>query len=246
MCLCRCVEALANALYQQYKSEVLTNRTASIHNSIKRNSLALFRSPRPKPKSKSSQKLATYRSNTSLFGRLYIANQHRDGDPATFFSHENQATPPSLSDFGKIRIGRKSLLLSCLETTNNQPLHPNQFDCRILDGAAVVHFLKSDTASTFADYSDKIFVPFVFQQLQDATRIDIVWDVYFSKSIKGGARDKRGSGIRIKVSAQANFPKKWEDFLRDARNKEELFSFITKSLSHAAVLEGKAIFVTSG
>ena len=41
----RCVEALANALYQQYKSEVLTNRTASIHNSIKRNSLALFRSP---------------------------------------------------------------------------------------------------------------------------------------------------------------------------------------------------------
>ena len=139
---------------------------------------------RPKPKSKSSQKLATYRSNTSLFGRLYIANQHRNGDPATFFPHENQAIPPSLSDFGKIRIGRKSLLLSCLETTNNQPLHPNLFDCRILDGAAVVHFLKSDTASTFADYSDKIFVPFVFQQLQDATRIDIVWDVYFSKVVQ--------------------------------------------------------------
>ena len=110
----------------------------------------------------------------------------------------------------------------------------------------MVHFLKSDTASTFADYSDKIFVPFVFQQLQDATRIDIVWDVYFSKSIKGGARDKRGSGIRIKVSAQAKIPKKWEDFLHDARNKEELFSFITESLSHAAVPEGKAIFVTSG
>ena len=111
-----------------------------------------------------------------------------------FFPMKTKQLLP-LSDFGKIRIGRKSLLLSCLETTNNQPLHPNQFDCRILDGAAVVHFLKSDTASTFADYSDKIFVPFVFQQLQDTTSIDIVWDVYFSKSIKGGASDKRGSGI---------------------------------------------------
>ena len=113
--------------------------------------------------------------------------------PSNIFSHENQATPPSLSDFGKIRIGRKSLLLSCLETTTN---HPNQFDCKILDGAAVVHFLKTDTASTFADYSDKIFIPFIIQQLLEATRINIVWDCYLSRSIEGGTRgDKRGSGI---------------------------------------------------
>ena len=45
------VEALASGLYQQYKSKVLTNRKASIHNSIKMNFLALFRLPRPKPKS---------------------------------------------------------------------------------------------------------------------------------------------------------------------------------------------------
>ncbi len=30
------VEGLANTLYQQYKTEVLTNRTTSIHNSIKK------------------------------------------------------------------------------------------------------------------------------------------------------------------------------------------------------------------
>lgn len=58
------VKCLGKTQYQKYKSEVLTNRTASIHDAIKRNSLALFRSPRPKPKSESSQQLATYRSNT--------------------------------------------------------------------------------------------------------------------------------------------------------------------------------------
>ena len=56
----RCVEALGKAQYQWYKSEVLTNRFPSIHDTIKRNSLPLFRSPRPKLKSKSSQQLATY------------------------------------------------------------------------------------------------------------------------------------------------------------------------------------------
>ena len=77
----RCVEALAKAPYQQYKIEVLTNRSTSIHDTIKRNSLPLFRSRRLKSKSKSSQQLATYRSKITLFGRLYIANQHRSGDP---------------------------------------------------------------------------------------------------------------------------------------------------------------------
>ncbi len=70
--------------------------------------------------------------------------------------------------------------------------------------------------------------------------------VIFQKSIKGGARDNRGSGIRIKVSAQAKIPKKWEEFLRDAKNKEELFSFLTNTLSHVAMPEGKSIFVTAG
>ena len=104
----RSVETLGKAQYQQYKKEVITERTKSIHDSIKKNSLALLR----KAKSKSAQKIVVERNNTSLFGRLYIANQQREGDPGKFFSHENQTTPPSLSDFGKIRLGQKSLLLS--------------------------------------------------------------------------------------------------------------------------------------
>ncbi len=86
------VKDLGREQYLKYKNEVLINRTGSIHDTIKRNSLALFRSPEPKLKSKTSQQLAAYRSNTSLFGRLYIANQQRNADPTEFFSHENQPT----------------------------------------------------------------------------------------------------------------------------------------------------------
>ena len=71
-----------------------------------------------------------------------------------------------------------------------------------------------------------MFLPFIMQQLQNATRVDFVWDRYLAKSIKYIAIDKRGSDIRIKVSVQAKIPKKCNIFLID-RNKEDFFSFLT-------------------
>ncbi len=74
---------------------------------------------------------------------------------------------------------------------------------------------------------DQVFVPFLLQQLEDACRVDVVWNWYLANSIKGLIREHRGSGVRTKVSSQTKISKKWEDFLRDSRNKTELFSFLT-------------------
>ena len=123
-------------------------------------------------KSKASQQLVVQRNNTSLFGRLYITNQQHEGDPAVFFSHENQSSPLSLSDFGKIKLGQKSVLLSCLDFSN-QPPHP-EFNSKVFDGTAVVHFLPTSTANTFAEYANRIFIPFLLQQLQDAQQVNCV------------------------------------------------------------------------
>ena len=101
---------------------------------------------------------------------------------------------------------------------SKQPPHP-EFDSKVFDGAAVVHFLPTNTANTFAEYANRIFIPFLLQQLQDAERIDCVWDRYLVSSIKDSTREHRGSGTRTKVSAQTKLPKKWGDFLRDSRNK---------------------------
>ena len=56
-------------------------------------------------------------------------------------------------------------------------------------------------------------------------RLDLVWDTYLPESLKESTREKRGKGVRRKVSGQTKLPGKWMDFLRDSKNKEELFAF---------------------
>ena len=66
---------------------------------------------------------------------------------------------------------------------------------------------------------------------QNCDRIDIVWDLYCTSSLKESTRQKRGKGRRRKVSGQAKLPTNFQDFLRDTKNKEELFSFLTSKVS---------------
>ena len=61
---------------------------------------------------------------------------------------------------------------------------------------------------------------------EDADIIDIVWDHYKLSSLKESTRQKRGKGIRRKVSRQAQLPANFQDFLHNAKNKEEFFSFL--------------------
>jgi hypothetical protein len=56
-----------------------------------------------------------------------------------FFSHENQPCPPSLSDRGKLRLGKKSDIIHCLEDeVNTEDTNPLS-DVVVLDGAAIVN-----------------------------------------------------------------------------------------------------------
>ena len=52
--------------------------------------------------------VAALKNDCALFSRLYVSCQTRDGDLDTFFTHENQAAPPSLSVGGKLRLGTKA------------------------------------------------------------------------------------------------------------------------------------------
>ena len=78
-------ETLGKDQYKKFKEEVLKKRERSIHGPIKRNSPTLFRTPKQKKDSAKVKQLAELKNDVSLFGRLYIANQLRDGDPEVFF-----------------------------------------------------------------------------------------------------------------------------------------------------------------
>ena len=151
----RSMESLGQEQYKNFVKTVIEDRTVSIHDTIKKNSLPLFKRQNPKPKSKSKQQVSALRSDCNLFSRLYIATQHRCGDLDEFFMHENQPYPPSLSEFGKLRFGKKSDLLTCVKPANTEQLNPPPiYDCKIFDGAAVVHVLPSTTVVTSRGSSD--------------------------------------------------------------------------------------------
>ena len=167
---------------------------------IRKNKISLLDKKTGSHQLKSSKEVKHLQNDCSLFSRLYVSCQIRSGNLEEFFKHENQAYPPSLSQSGLINYGVKSDLITCLEeiegsTCSERP----QVDMVILDGAAIVHLLKPGAAKTFQDYSTEVFLPYVKVQLQDATRLDIVWDQYDTASLKLQTRRKCGTGPRRQV-----------------------------------------------
>lgn len=118
-------------------------------------------------------------------------------------------------------------------------------DAIIMDGAVLVQMLKPVMVQTFQEYSDRVFMPHVLRHLASVKRIDVVWDVYLEDSLKSSARERRGSGTRIRVEPKAKIPKNWQGFLRVDENKTALFGFLARELGALSV-EGKQIYTTYG
>ena len=177
--------------------------------------------------------------------RLYIACKTRGGDLDQFFSDEIQAVPPALSCGGKQQIGTKADLLHCFEScVASKPQSTPEVNAIILDGADVVHMLHPGTAKTFQENADFVFGPYISSQIDKTSRVDVVWNVCLPDSLKRTTRQKRGKGVRRRVSPSATIPKSWKDFLRVDDNKTELFKFLAQHVTGLAV-NGKVVYATS-
>ena len=77
---------------------------------ILKNKLVLLTHPPRKPPSKQKMQVTVLKNDCNIFSCLYISCQTRSGDLETFFMHEDQTTPPSLSsDQGSDNNVRKQL-----------------------------------------------------------------------------------------------------------------------------------------
>jgi hypothetical protein len=110
----------------------------------------------------------------------------------------------------------------------------------ILDGSALINALLPRISKTFEEYAVLEVVPKVQTYSCTSTRTDIVFDVYWSSSLKAETRSKRGIGARRRVTDKVKIPQNWRSFLRDNSNKTELFNFladkIVKMCSNNAVI----------
>lgn len=243
----RKVETVGKEQYTKFVEERLCQSAKPITDVISKNKFAMFSRPSVKSPSRQSMQVAELKNDCNLFSRLYISCQTRDGDLNQFFTHENQAAPPSISSGGKLRLGTKADLLRCIESKESQSESIPVVNAKFLDGAAIVQMLNPGTAKTFQDYADTVFTPYVSSQLETAERVDVVWDVYIPDSLKNTTRQKRGNGVRRRVAPTTVIPKNWKDFLRVDENKTELFEFLSKHIiSRQHIVEGKTIYATVG
>ena len=113
------------------------------------------------------------------------------------------------------------LYISC-QTRDGEldTLQAPTIDAILSDGALLTVVQMLGTKS-FQYYADKHFTIFILSQLQKANRIDVVWDVYISDSLKAVTRGKIGKGVRKRIASSTNL--QWKDFLHANDNKTELF-----------------------
>ena len=77
------------------------------------------------------------------------------------FSHENCDCPPSLTSQGQMHRGTKSEIIKCLESEVPAVYTSPNVDVTILDGAFIVQSLRPGTISTFEEYADHLFIPYI-------------------------------------------------------------------------------------
>ena len=240
-------EELGMKQYKEYKKSVILESSKAIDETIKKNNFPLFKRRSIKKESKQAKQISSLQNNVSLFAQLCVAMQNCGCDLRDFFAHEVHPFPPSISEYGILRLpSAKSDLLKCLPMHADEASPPNLFDCKILEGAVIVHSLQPTGAITFEDYANDIFIPHILYHLQLSKRVDIVWDSFISGSLKECTREKRGSGVRRKVSSHVKIPSNWMAFLRDSTNKSELFQFLSYKISVFDFPPNKIVCITSG
>jgi hypothetical protein len=227
-------------------------RKQSVTAPIKKNGLLLFSTSAKYQLSLSKSKVVTsLKAECDLLGKIIRAKETREVDMNEVFAHENSASPPSLSRLGAMHHGQKSDLIECLirevgdAAPNNTTTSTAQVkaDCLILDGAALVNIVQPGPSTTFGEYAQR-FLDYVSKISESFKRVDVVWDSYFPDSLKWATRHERGRGVRRKVLAGTPVPKQWQLFLRDEKNKEELFMLLAATLMNTRS-NGDQIIVTT-
>ena len=75
--------------YHTFINDRLVERPTSVMEQIHKNSLCLFKESMAKQQSKQKAQVTALKEDCTLFSRLYISCQSREGNLTDFFKHEN-------------------------------------------------------------------------------------------------------------------------------------------------------------
>lgn len=227
---------VGKTMFTEFVRDRIENCTKPLSDVIPRANVFTFANRPPSDLKKGASKLSSTKKDTALVVKMFMSLLSRpEEDMADFFRHENSRDPPALSEGGKLRSGTKSEILECLPgmPPPGRNEATKQASVLIFDMAAVIHMIRPQKATVFGDYTQAQLLPFLRAQLTDSTtRLDAVWDTYTASSLKSQTREKRGRGLRTRVSANVPLPKgsSWQKFLLNSDNKDEFFQFLAEEL----------------
>ena len=218
-------EANGQNQFETFRKQV---DSEAFYSPISRNDFDLFQVSLKKQNKQSKEN--KLKQDCVLFSNLFVMCQTRQLDLEDFFRHENQASPPSISNDGELYRSTKSDLVTVLkDACKVQPetTHPLT-DSLIIDGSMFVH-CHQPVKETFAEYANE-FSEKISNIAKNYSRVDIVFDEYKHDSLKSFTRKSHGDGRKSKVSSSSKVPKNWKGFLRNSHNKTELFILLAKSI----------------
>ena len=237
----RNIEETGQELYSSFLNKRICSQEEAFTATISKTNLKLFKTQLSEPRRKLDISLIKDQHNKGT--QILLAVNSGRTITESFFSHESSTFPPSLTGKGKMHHGEKSEILDCVVPKNLENVRPVT-TAAVLDGAVLIQMLRPRNAVTLGDYYMKELVPYILSWFEWNTRVDIVWDVYSSTSLKSGTREQRGSGARRKVTFSTKVPGNWAAFLRVDLNKQELFVEIGKSLQLLELPDGKQLSTT--
>ena len=159
---------------------------------IKKMKLKTFINMKKTVKVSVKDKVVPIRSHSNLFGQLALIMQTRNVNLKEIFEYPLGPYPWSLcGDMGELRKTNKSSLMHILEKDVETEETVDGSYVTITDGMAAVQKLKT-TGKTFGEYSDNL-LKVILSLGKDATRIDVVFDVYKDESIKNAEQVSYGT-----------------------------------------------------
>ena len=100
----------------------------------------------------------------------------------------------------------------------------------IIDGATILNMRMRKVAKTIGEYT-VIHLPHSISRLEHVSRLNIVWDQYFSKSSKAHTQKNQEERTRRRMLENTLTPKNWVvGFLHNRNNRTELLNQVRTSL----------------
>lgn len=237
-----------NAAKSFVKERLTVESTKQFHDALQKIGLKTF-SSLSKKITCSKKKDVAITANASLFARLAIIGQHRKVDLRVVLEYPLGPVPWALSDaMGYPRKTVKSQLWHILEKdVPAETVYPHNA-ASVFDGLALLRKVKIPNGMTFFAIGETIFD----KLLQcPGNRIDVVFDVYKSNSIKDFERGHRQENTlpTLYANIKEGFKVRcWSQFLAASSNKANLIRFLTNLWGTSAFrskLQSRVMFIAA-